>query len=625
MKKFYFSEFEHRRPGKLITDSKARTYLFQFLGIMTTISGFAYLGWRWTSSVNMDALWFSVPLLLAETLSFIGTLLVIFNFWANKDPKKQAPAHYLSDIEEVDEGMDRPLKIDVFIATYNEEVELVRYSIRDAKKMTYPYPDVKIQIYVLDDGRRDGTDPSKENMMLVAHEEGVHYLTRSDNKGYKAGNLKNAMEQSDGDLFVILDADTRPFATLLEHTTGYFRNRKLAWVQTPQWFYDLTDPMPLSSLIDKKGVLQKSAPGRMVKTLLDKIKIGEDIFGNDSAIFYDVIQRRRNKYNASFCCGAGSIHRREALVSLSLKDFANELKKQLEQPTALKAARLAGGRTDAEWLKETVLKQALIPFKFHASEDIYTSIQLHADKHSRWESLLHPEVECKMLSPQDLETWVKQRARYAEGSLDICFRDNPLFMRGLSLGQKLCYLNTIWSYFSPIWIGIFLLSPIVFYFTLASPVQAYTFDFFKYFLAFQLFNILTMTLGCWKLSTKRGDQYYIASFWLMLVALWGAARGKKVSFNVTAKERQAGKYLKYVIPHLVIIGLTLLGIAYNLVLMYKNMHPTWSGFFANTCWSLFNIYNLSIMVRAALWQPPGAKQESINAMHETKETTLQVA
>ena len=42
------------------------------------------------------------------------------------------------------------------------------------------------------------------------------------------------------------------------------------------------------------------------------LEIGEDPLVNDPRIFYDILLRRRNWANASFCCGAGSIHRREA-------------------------------------------------------------------------------------------------------------------------------------------------------------------------------------------------------------------------------------------------------------------------------------------------------------------------
>src|ERR1051326_8086863 len=248
MEEFYFKKFENRKPYSAIQDSKFRTLLFQFFGILTFFLGISYLNWRWRFSLNPDALWFAIPLVLAETLSFVGTVLAIINLWSFKDAEKLPPVHCISDIDEYVEDNDRPVRIDIFIATYNEDVELVRYSIRDAKNIFYPFPDVEIKIYVLDDGRRDGRNPEKQNMKLVAEEENVNYITRENNAGYKAGNLKNALEQTHGDLFVILDADTRPFPEFLIHTTGYFRRKKVAWVQTPQWFYDTTEPERLSEV-----------------------------------------------------------------------------------------------------------------------------------------------------------------------------------------------------------------------------------------------------------------------------------------------------------------------------------------------------------------------------------------
>ncbi len=63
----------------------------------------------------------------------------------------------------------------------------------------------------------------------------------------------------------------------------------------------------------------------------------------------------------------------------------------------------------------------LTPYKFHVSEDIYTSILLHGDAARRWRSVMHPRIESKMLSPQDMLTWMIQRFKYAAGSLDILF------------------------------------------------------------------------------------------------------------------------------------------------------------------------------------------------------------
>jgi cellulose synthase (UDP-forming) len=596
---FYFTKFEERKPYSAIPDNKYRTLLFQFSAVLSIVLGIAYLNWRWRFSFNYDALWFSYLLVIAETLSFISTALVFFNFWANKDPDAGEPVHFLSDIEDLQGRPDRPVKIDVFIATYNEEVELVRYSIVDAKKMQYPFSDVDVKVYVLDDGRRDGRNPEKENMKKVAEEEGVGYLIREHNEGYKAGNLKNALEHTDGDLFVILDADTRPFPDFLNHTTGYFKNKKVAWVQTPQWFYDINEAEKLSDRIIWRLNLKNEFLKKSTEFLFGKIKLNEDIFGNEPRLFYSVILRKRNYHNAAFCCGAGSIHRREAIMSLAVKDFSEEIKKLEEE-------LISKHQPEEEIESQTnamVIKQEIIPFKFHASEDIYTSIMLHADKENRWESIQHAEVECKMLSTQDLDSYIKQHQRYAEGSLDIAFKDNPVFKSGLSLPQKICYLNTIWSYFAPFWILVFLLSPVIFFFTLALPVKAYSFDFFKYFLPFQIMNTLSITLACWKIPTKRGDQYYISSFWYMLIAVIKVASGKKVKFNVTPKNAQVNKNLKHILPHMIIIGLILLGITYNIILLYYGKHPTPSGFAANTFWCFFNIISLSIMIRAAYWKP----------------------
>jgi cellulose synthase (UDP-forming) len=599
MKQFYFHKFDDRKPYHAIPENKFRTLLFQFTGIVTIALGFSYLNWRWQFSLNPNALWFAIPLVMAESFSFLSTILMVINFWSYKDAKKGLPVHFLSEIEDLQERIDRPVRIDIFIATYNEDVELVRQSIVDAKKIVYPFSDVEIKIYILDDGRRDGRDPIKENMKLVSIEEGVEYKIREHNEGYKAGNLKNALEHTKGDLFVILDADTRAFPNFLINTTGYFRKIKVAWVQTPQWFYDTSEAQKLSKLIISKFEIKNKYLIGFVDFMFDKIEVNEDIFGNDPRLFYDVILRKRNFYNAAFCCGAGSIHRREAIMNLAVKDFVGGIQK-LEKDLINK--KIVGEEINKQ-RNEFLIKQEIIPFRYHASEDIYTSIMLHADKENKWESIQHPDIECKMLSTQDLDSWIKQHQRYAEGSLDIAFKDNPIFKSGLSFGQKICYFNTIWSYFAPLWILIFLLSPIIYFFTLSMPVKGYSFDFFKFFIPFQLMNTVTITLGAWGISTKRGDQYYISSFWFMLLSLFSVIRGKDVKFNVTPKGKHFAKNIKHILPHIVIISLTILGIIYNIILLMKGYHPSISGFFANLFWCTFNLIALSIVIRAAYWKP----------------------
>ncbi|WP_277206578.1 glycosyltransferase [Vibrio misgurnus] len=183
-------------------------------------------------SLNYDALWYAVPLVVAETLAFLGSILFTINLWQVKDVAKQSAPDCITQCVEPEQNIEpRTIKVDLFIATYSEDTELVRLSIQDAKRITYPFP-IEYKIHVLDDGKRPA-------MRLVAEQEEVNYLCRENNIGFKAGNLRNGMEQTDGDFIVICDADTRVFPSLLTNTLGYFRDPSVAWVQTPQWFYDL--------------------------------------------------------------------------------------------------------------------------------------------------------------------------------------------------------------------------------------------------------------------------------------------------------------------------------------------------------------------------------------------------
>jgi cellulose synthase (UDP-forming) len=596
---FYFSGYENRVPPQPPEDNKLRGFLGKVFSIATILATTWYILWRWTSSINYDALWFSIPLVIAETFSYVGILLMFFNLWDLTKHKAPPPVRMLSEIEDLQGREDRPIKIDVFIATYNEEVELVRYSIMDAKRMEYPFPDVKVSITVLDDGRRDGRDPAKENMKSVCEQENVGYLTRETNEGYKAGNLKNGIQHTDGDLFVILDADTRPFRTFLNNTTGYFRDHKMAWVQTTHWFYDTTQPRPLGKVINWRMKVRNPFLKRNIERVFNRFTIGRDIFGNDPRIFYEIILNGRNCHNAAFCCGAASVHRREAVMDKAVRDFAHEVSQELKSAQASLPVK---PRTPMEILRKVLSKNDIKPFKYHASEDIYTSMILHSDS-KRWKSWQHPWPESKMLSPQDLATYIKQRSRYASGSLDMAFNENPLLKKGLDWRQKLCYLSTIFSYFSPLWLIIFLASPIVYFFSQTLPVMAYSRDFFTYFLTYQVLYKITMTLAFWKVPSRRGEQYYVCGFYMNLLSLWAAIRRTQIKFNVTpkSKKRNEGNFA-YIWPHMAFIILTVAGMMYNAGLIVAGKDVNMIGFVSNVFWGGYNIYNLSVIVRAAYWK-----------------------
>lgn len=592
----YYKRFELRTPYIPVKYNLTRDLIFDIVGIVFIFIGLDYLIWRWNYSINWDIPVISLPLFIAEVLSFTGSILTVINYWSHKDIKKKKPVRFLGDIKELGEDEeDRPLKIDVFIASYNEELEIVEDTIIDATKLKYPYDDVELNIYLLDDGRRDGRDPEKENFKKLAEKYGIGYFVREDNVGFKAGNMNNAYVQTDGDLIVILDADTRVFPNFLKNTTGYFRNKKMGWIQTPQWFYDIPQGIPLRKCLAKKIPFAGKYIGKLIP-FSKNLTVGKNIFGTDPRLFYDIILRRRNAGNAGFSCGAGSIQRREALDKLGEKEKQERIKKKLKKAAKDKSIDLIA------YEKELQKTEPFRPFAHHISEDIFTSILLHNEG---WESYQHPDVECKMLSPQTLDDTVKQSKRYAEGTLDIAFsKHNPLFKKGLSWRQKAAYFETIWSYLSPFWLAIFMLYPTYFFFTLQAPLKAFNFDFFLRIVPFLLLNVAVATLGNWGVSTKRSEQYYMAGIWGKFIALLNVVFGKKIKFNVTKKSvsKTGNKSLKHIWPHLTWMTLTLIGFSYNLYLVCIHKHPSYSALFANTYWMIFNFYQITPFIRAGFWK-----------------------
>ena len=134
---------------------------------------------------------------------------------------------------------------------------------------------------------------------------------------------------------------------------GYFRDPKMAWVQTPQWFFDLPPGRTLADVLGGRLGRPGRAIGRLIERAVGEVRIGSDPFVNDPQMFYDVILRRRNWANAAFCCGAASIHRREAVMEAALRSFAANVERTAG--TTLKAwTRFSGDRNPSGELRASI-------------------------------------------------------------------------------------------------------------------------------------------------------------------------------------------------------------------------------------------------------------------------------
>src|SRR5690606_3900041 len=126
----------------------------------------------------------------------------------------------------------RPLRripsIAVVIPTVNEGPEILVPTIAAAVAMEPVH-----ETWVLDDGNR----PEIEEL---AAKLGARYLARPTHEHAKAGNLNRALGVIDAEILAVLDADHVAAPEFLRATLGYFSDPRVALVQTPQDFYNVT-------------------------------------------------------------------------------------------------------------------------------------------------------------------------------------------------------------------------------------------------------------------------------------------------------------------------------------------------------------------------------------------------
>lgn len=562
--------------------------LFRFLSVLTGGLGLVYIWWRYTASINTQALWFAIPLVIAETYGIVDLLLFGMLVWK---PVRRIPP--------VPEG--KPT-VDVFITTYNEGPEILGPTARAATAIKWPDKTV----YVLDDGNRS-------EIRALAEEAGCEYITRGPEwagkpRHAKAGNVNNALMQTAGEFILILDTDQIPDPEILDRTIGYFNDPEVALVQTPQYFYNIP-------------------PG--------------DPFGVDAPLFYGPIMQGKDGWNAAFFCGSNGILRREALMQAGLIRYVEAAGKHLKASLESLRAKLGTGRfrplraeitkalrelkkgesfetvsdnirtavKNAEGLPEDLRQDLNITLSDEAipvqalstvsiTEDMATALFLHS---RGWKSVYHPEILAQGLAPEDLGTMLTQRLRWAQGTIQVLRRENPLTLKGLALPQRLMYFMSIYSYFTGFFTLIILCAPVIYLFTNIAPVSAWSFDFFARFIPFFLVNKMLFRVVNRGIPLWRGEQYSVALFPVWIRAIVSVYANTKITFKVTPKQRQSGNFLPLVWPQILFVVATAAGIAWQGAQLLAGAPLSLTGFLINSFWGMYNILALSVIIKAAVY------------------------
>jgi len=92
-------------------------------------------------------------------------------------------------------------------------------------------------------------------------------------------------------------------------------------------------------------------------------------------------------------------------------------------------------------------------------------------------------------------------------------------------------------------------------------------------------------------------------FPLMIKAVWSIFSGKDVKFQVTPKQRQAGRYFNLIKTQLFVFSLTILGIIYCIYRFVTGNLENPETYLVNSAWAIYNLSLLWVVIKAAVWQP----------------------
>jgi cellulose synthase (UDP-forming) len=248
------------------------------------------------------------------------------------------------------------------------------------------------------------------------------------------------------------------------------------------------------------------------------------------------------------------------------------------------------------------------------TEDMATAMRLHA---MGWRTVYHHEILAHGLAPEDLGTMLHQRLRWAQGTLQVMLRENPLVQRGLSLGQKLMYFSTMWTYLSGFAALVYIAAPVIYLFFGIKPVKSFGGEFLSYLIPYLVFNQLLFFVVGYGVKTWRGQQYSLALFPLWIractTAVGNVVFGRELGFVVTPKTRQEGGGFpwKLIRPQLVAMGLLVAACVVGLIRLAAGAAPSTIGTWVNVAWIVFDLVVLSVILQAARYKGHPSQEEAV--------------
>jgi cellulose synthase (UDP-forming) len=248
---------------------------------------------------------------------------------------------------------------------------------------------------------------------------------------------------------------------------------------------------------------------------------------HDEGPFYDVLQPGRDYWNATSSCGTSVVYRRSAILDI-------------------------GG-----FAPETV------------TEDMHTAVRLHK---RGYKSVYYPEPLAFGVAPNDLAEYAKTRHRWGQGNIQGLRCEGVPFSRGLTLMQRICYLQLGLMYLEGWQRLILYLAPPFILMTGLYPVGPTPY-FFWFFVPYLLLDYL-----CFE-ETLRGygrvylnEQLCMSRFPIYILSTF-ALFYDYARWRVSSKKIVGDLPIYLLSPQIAVLILNVVGLGFGISTIVNNIDP----------------------------------------------------
>ena len=640
----------------------ARFATIRILALLSVLLGVNYVAWRWLESVNWSAWWIAVPLVIAETYSLIDTFLFCLTMWrARERPAPVSPPQGTVDVFIT--TYDEPIELVMATAHAAKRIAYphTTWVLDDGSRPELEAAAREAGVGYLtrsDDWTGKPRHAKAGNLNSALFQTDGEFLLILDadqipdplilhrTLGYFADDPQVALVQTPQWFMNVDDADPLGsqaplfYGPIQQGKDGWnaaffcgsnavLRREALMQLGIIGYVREVTDSatraLRTSEQMIEKEMRSASDPRlrRELSALQMAIRRGSRDLAAGSPVSEVADSVREAVDNASRILIADDLAGiRADLAELGALPIAHDAQldavivdeagldalaaSDLSPITALDTVRAL---LDALRLDRGDEAQPILPLAtISVTEDMATAMQLHA---IGWRSVYHHEILAKGLAPEDLRTMLTQRLRWAQGTLQVMLRDNPLAKRGLSIGQRLMYFATMWSYLSGFAAIVYLAAPVVYLVFGVLPVTAWSVDFFARFLPYFLVNQLLFLFVAKGVKTWRGQQYSLALFpvWIRActTAFANVVLGRPLSFAVTRKDGRDPRGVPWgeIWPQLTAIVVLGIALVIGVVRVFVGTADG-TGTLVNTAWVLYDLVVLSVIIQAARYRGPAA-------------------